>query len=786
MYPLFYTRTTMAVRSSVFNHGCYCKTWCGHYRSLNYVMPVCSSRRSFQTFSKSVEPTLTSYYPINHLYMQNRNFYVSPTWNGHQEHSSKVEETVKNIKEQKEQSEKEKLAVRATNTVAESPTKAVAVKRTIWQKVKAEILHYYHGFRLLGLDMKVSAKLIWRILRGKDLSRREHRLLIKTTGDVFRLIPFSVFIIVPFMELLLPVAIKLFPGLLPSTFQTATEKEDKLKQALKVKLEVAKFLQKTLDDMAVQSSDRNSEKAKEFSDFFYKIRLGAVASNEEIMKFSKQFEDEITLDSLSRPQLIALCRVVDVQTLGTTNFLRFQLRMKLRSLAADDRMIDKEGVESLTRAELQQACRARGMRAYGMPDSRLREQLAQWLDLSLGEKVPPTLLLLSRALMVSDTIPTSDKLKATISALPDTVVTRTKGAISEKEGKVDHRTNIEIIKEEERKIEEERQEKRQESIPKPSMIDLTLQNQDEITTKDVKVLEEALDNLGKEKQMAVEKEEIKELKEEMAEYQEDIQELYKMKAQAKGEADIEGLKVSKGAKRLFTKVNKMIGKMDAVLAELEQSEKKIKEKIEELSSEEKKDSHVTAELVKIDELIAAIKRIQSVPDDSRLTRIAEILGKIDDDRDGAIKIEDVLRVVELIGQEDVKLSKKQMDELIELMDKEEVLEVEEQIQKALKKIGIETKEATEPIHEDVEKIVQASSQANSVEDNATVQATETKITKVETKTDNKSTSSNERSDLSQPMSVTKPESRDVRDPTVTTVTSSVPPPPKKAEGSKQL
>lgn len=59
--------------------------------------------------------------------------------------------------------------------------------------------------------------------------------LIKTTGDMFRLIPFSVFIIVPFMEFLLPIAIKIFPGLLPSTFQTANEKEDKLKQALKVR-----------------------------------------------------------------------------------------------------------------------------------------------------------------------------------------------------------------------------------------------------------------------------------------------------------------------------------------------------------------------------------------------------------------------------------------------------------------------------------------------------------------------------------------------------------------------
>ena len=42
--------------------------------------------------------------------------------------------------------------------------------------------------------------------------------LKRTTQDLLRLIPFSVFLIVPFMELLLPVALKLFPNMLPSTF----------------------------------------------------------------------------------------------------------------------------------------------------------------------------------------------------------------------------------------------------------------------------------------------------------------------------------------------------------------------------------------------------------------------------------------------------------------------------------------------------------------------------------------------------------------------------------------
>lgn len=43
--------------------------------------------------------------------------------------------------------------------------------------------------------------------------------LRRTTQDLLRVIPFAVFIIVPFMEFLLPVALKLFPNMLPSTFE---------------------------------------------------------------------------------------------------------------------------------------------------------------------------------------------------------------------------------------------------------------------------------------------------------------------------------------------------------------------------------------------------------------------------------------------------------------------------------------------------------------------------------------------------------------------------------------
>lgn len=42
----------------------------------------------------------------------------------------------------------------------------------------------------------------------------------------------------PFLELLLPVLLKLFPNMLPSTFEDKLKKEEQIKQRLAVKMEV--------------------------------------------------------------------------------------------------------------------------------------------------------------------------------------------------------------------------------------------------------------------------------------------------------------------------------------------------------------------------------------------------------------------------------------------------------------------------------------------------------------------------------------------------------------------
>lgn len=473
------------------------------------------------------------------------------------EASSKVEETVKKIQEK----EKEKDLPKKTE-LAMTPTKAV-VKKSIKQKIWDEVLHYYHGFRLLFIDINVARKLLGKVLYGKTLTRREYMLLIRTTGDVFRLVPFSVFIIVPFMELLLPVFIKFFPGMLPSTFETAKDMEDKARKNLKVKLEMAKFLQKTLDEMDVTSKDHKSQEAKEFIEFFNKLRTaGERATPEEIMKFSRLFEDEITLDSLSHQQLSACCKVLEVPSLGTNNLLRFQLRMKLRNLAADDRMIQKEGVDSLTLGELQAASRARGMRSYGLSLDQLKNQLLEWINLSLNEKVPPSLLLLSRAMLLPEDVTTSEKLKASISVLSDAAAMQTKAAIGEREGKIDNKTKIDVIRDEQRKIKEELEElKEVEKVPQTidaledkakiiladsplvsvletpttatapqpqpaSVLPAATAETSQFSSKDIETMSNALDAIAAEKKtLLVEKEEIKDLKEEIADYKEDVEEL---------------------------------------------------------------------------------------------------------------------------------------------------------------------------------------------------------------------------------------------------------------------
>ena len=99
-------------------------------------------------------------------------------------------------------------------------------------------------------------------------------------------------------------------------------------------------------------------------------------------------------------------------------------------------------------------------------------QLKDWLDLSLNAHVPPSLLLLSRTLYLPETIDPVTKLGMSISALPEAAALRASAEIGIKEGKTRNVAKLEVIKEEQRKIEEEAAEtlKQVNTLKNPRML----------------------------------------------------------------------------------------------------------------------------------------------------------------------------------------------------------------------------------------------------------------------------------------------------------------------------
>ncbi|XP_072192888.1 mitochondrial proton/calcium exchanger protein [Excalfactoria chinensis] len=614
-----------------------------------------------------------------------------------------------------------------------SPTEVEVVKKSIGQRIVDELKHYYHGFRLLWIDTKIAARMLWRILHGNTLSRRERRQFLRICADLFRLVPFLVFLVVPFMEFLLPVALKLFPNMLPSTFETKSKKEERLKKQLRVKLELAKFLQDTIEEMALKNKAAKGNVTKDFSTFFQKIReTGERPSNEEILRFSKLFEDELTLDNLTRPQLVALCKLLELQSIGTNNFLRFQLTMRLRSIKADDKMIAEEGVDSLTVKELQAACRARGMRALGVTEERLKEQLKQWLDLHLNQEIPTSLLILSRAMYLPDTLSPADQLKTTLQTLPESVAKEAQVKVAEVEGeKVDNKARLEATLQEEEAIRKENEEKKMERITEaaekaketiqvPAMkevesaVDLepavlqakesqvaidskqelakadmeTLKDTapvlegikgEEITKEEIDMLSDACNKLQEQKKsLTKEKEELEELKGDIQEYNEDLQEIKELSKAGQEEV----VEESKASKRLTKRVNRMIGQIDKIINELETNQRTVDVKLD------GGDSPPAGEnLISIAELINAMKQIQKIPEE-KLTRIAEAL---DENKDGKIDIDNVVKVVGLIDKEDVDIGTSQVAEIMALLQKEEKLEEKEKAKEKHDKEAAEVK-----------------------------------------------------------------------------------------------
>jgi LETM1 and EF-hand domain-containing protein 1 len=60
-------------------------------------------------------------------------------------------------------------------------------------------------------------------------------------------------------------------------------------------------------------------------DFMDKARMGEPLPTGAVIRMARLFKDELTLDNVSRSQLVTMCQFMGITHYGTDTFLRFQV-----------------------------------------------------------------------------------------------------------------------------------------------------------------------------------------------------------------------------------------------------------------------------------------------------------------------------------------------------------------------------------------------------------------------------------------------------------------------------
>uniref|UniRef100_A0A8C9GDR8 Letm1 RBD domain-containing protein n=1 Tax=Piliocolobus tephrosceles TaxID=591936 RepID=A0A8C9GDR8_9PRIM len=218
------------------------------------------------------------------------------------------------------------------------------------------------GILLFLTNMKISKNLIIKRLKGYRLSYSEYKLLIRTVNDMFKLIPFSFFIIVPFAEFLLPIVLRIYPNLLPSTFKNNDDNLTNIKKKIYAKQQLSKFLQQLIEEKEKQLSeniDIDVEKKKKILNKFHLQLINKDESDvnpflnvNDTLKIAKIFKEEFALDKMQLKTLQTICHLLGLKPYSIQYHVVLQLRHHFLRLQREDRELIYEGVDNLKESSL--------------------------------------------------------------------------------------------------------------------------------------------------------------------------------------------------------------------------------------------------------------------------------------------------------------------------------------------------------------------------------------------------------------------------------------------------
>jgi len=272
------------------------------------------------------------------------------------------------------------------------------------------------GTRQMWLNGKAAGVVRKRVAAGGDpLNYAELQLLRRSGEDTAKLLRAGALWI--FAPELFPVLLYFYPRALPSTFESESGRERRRGTLARMRTTAALELLATLEEQKATGTGRKAAAAIQHCASAEQLLRantptralayvqGHAVAIEPDAKTYKQYNQiatreqkrrakkgavrvgvttgagKVALNGLSQPALKAGCKLIGVCGPQPGPFRRGALGAHLEKLVHEDSILAVQGVQSLEREELLEACLDRGVGSTALSDAHLRKLLEQWLQL---------------------------------------------------------------------------------------------------------------------------------------------------------------------------------------------------------------------------------------------------------------------------------------------------------------------------------------------------------------------------------------------------------------------
>ncbi|MES1904413.1 MAG: letm1 and EF-hand domain-containing protein 1, mitochondrial [Paramarteilia canceri] len=308
----------------------------------------------------------------------------------------------------------------------------------------------------------------------------------------------------------------------------------------------------------------------------------------------------------------------------------------------------------MTKFELVEASRTRGLPAYKVTREKLIKQLDDWIYFSVIEKLPLSVLLWTSALYINRELTNmTSKLSDAVESIPEELINEVEYS---KKGSSNKDIALKVIKAEQKSLETENSSDIEEDNTKKKDTNISLENKT-LKNSEIEIFEEALENISSDFNSDTSQAKLDELKEDI-ETSDSTEELKQDKSPSKSK---------KIEQKLSKKLSKMISDLNVLSSEIknesrnvssENNSKTILDNTDSLKIEVSKDV--------ISKALEDLKNLESSED----FNVDKIFSILDSNHDGKLGLKEVLEILEEInGEVKDNLSVEQMTVVSDMMNK---------------------------------------------------------------------------------------------------------------------